>query len=149
MKIVDKAVPVVVRWRSNKFELLVFDHPLAGRQLVKGTIEEGESAEAAAVRELFEESGLEGVSQAIFLGVQEYVEVGQRWHFFQCVLDIDPPENWEHFTSDGGGLTFKFCWQPLEQVINNPIGPVFEQARRFVAEKIGRPRSQSAEVSVG
>lgn len=138
---VGKAVPIVVRWRSNKIDLLVFDHPLAGRQLVKGTVEDGETAEAAAVRELFEESGVDGVSQVIFLGVQDYAELGQCWHFFQCMLDGGPPESWEHFTSDGGGLTFQFCWQPLDQAIVNPNGPVFEQARRFVAEKISRPPS--------
>lgn len=134
---VEKAVPIVVRWRSGKIDVLVFDHPLAGRQLVKGTIEDDESAEDAAVRELFEESGLDGVSQAIFLGVQEYAEVGQRWHFFQCLLDDTPLEHWNHFTSDGDGLTFRFCWQPLEQPIGNPVGPVFEQARQFVEAKLG------------
>ena len=130
--LVDKAVPILLREKDGQQEILVFEHPLAGRQLVKGTIEAGESAEGAAVRELFEESGLEGVSQTIFLGVQEYRDIDQRWHFVLCQLGFEPAEAWDHYTEDGGGHTFHFLWQPLDRPIHNPNGEVFERARQFV-----------------
>lgn len=41
--------------RSLGVDVLAFEHPSGGRQLVKGTIEPGEAPEEAAVRELFEE----------------------------------------------------------------------------------------------
>ena len=49
----DKACPVVIRHPAAP-EILAFEHPLAGLQLVKGSIEPNETAAAAAVRELYE-----------------------------------------------------------------------------------------------
>lgn len=56
---VDKACPVVLR-RSETLEILAFEHPLAGLQLVKGSVESGESTEVASARELVEEAGIQG-----------------------------------------------------------------------------------------
>ena len=53
-----KACPVVAQIIDGMEHLLVFKHPLAGYQLVKGTIELGERPSHAAVRELDEESGI-------------------------------------------------------------------------------------------
>lgn len=55
---VDKVCPVVLRQGNEGTEILVFRHPLAGVQLVKGTREAGESIAQAALRELAEESGI-------------------------------------------------------------------------------------------
>ena len=52
----DKSCPVVLRARET-LEILAFEHPLAGLQLVKGSVEPGESTALAAVRELMEEAG--------------------------------------------------------------------------------------------
>jgi 8-oxo-dGTP pyrophosphatase MutT (NUDIX family) len=41
---------------------------MAGNQFVKGTIETSEAPDAAAARELYEESGLKLTADAIFLG---------------------------------------------------------------------------------
>lgn len=54
-----RAFACVIREGAGGCELLVFDHTDAGTQLPKGRIDPGESAEAAATRELAEESGLE------------------------------------------------------------------------------------------
>lgn len=54
----DKACPVVLRSRET-LEILAFEHPLAGLQLVKGSVEPGESTDMAAVRELMEEAGIQ------------------------------------------------------------------------------------------
>ncbi len=54
----NKACPIVLREFNGTIEVLGFIHPLAGKQLVKGTIEAGESIEQACIRELKEESGI-------------------------------------------------------------------------------------------
>ena len=133
---VDKAVPIVLRERCGVTEILVFDHPLAGRQLVKGTVEAGEEIEAAAVRELAEESGIVDVARTIYLGTQNYAGIKQRWHFVLCELKSPVGEDWAHYTEDGGGLVFRFLWQPIDQPIDNPDGHVFEQARLFMCQAV-------------
>ena len=55
-----KACPVVLRRTADRIEILAFRHPLAGCQLVKGTIEVEETIQHAAERELHEETGVEG-----------------------------------------------------------------------------------------
>lgn len=52
--IATKVCAVVVR----DGRLLMFRHPRAGGQLVKGSIEYGEDIGSAAIRELFEEAGI-------------------------------------------------------------------------------------------
>jgi 8-oxo-dGTP pyrophosphatase MutT (NUDIX family) len=52
----SKACAIVIR-APAAIEVLAFEHPLAGLQLVKGTIEAGETPQQAAVRELREEAG--------------------------------------------------------------------------------------------
>lgn len=47
----DKACAVVLS-SSLPTKLLLFKHPVAGTQLVKGTIESGETPSRAALREL-------------------------------------------------------------------------------------------------
>lgn len=51
----DKACPVVIR---PERQILAFQHPRAGLQLVKGGVEPNEHPAKAAERELSEESGL-------------------------------------------------------------------------------------------
>lgn len=128
----QKAVPVVLRQKQGQVEILLFEHPLAGTQLVKGSIEAGEAHDLAAVRELAEESGLTGVVDTIFLGDQIYSEIGQHWFFYECCFDDELPESWSFFTEDGGGHLFEFHWRPIEAKIDNPLGSVFDAARMFV-----------------
>ncbi|MDF4937158.1 NUDIX domain-containing protein, partial [Vibrio parahaemolyticus] len=63
---IDKVCPVVLRNQNQ--EILLFKHPLAGVQLVKGTVEVfDESYIIAAKRELAEESGIIHVRSARYL----------------------------------------------------------------------------------
>ena len=54
----QKVTAFVTRAGSAGAALLLFRHPNAGIQLPAGTVEEGETPEAAVLREVFEETGL-------------------------------------------------------------------------------------------
>lgn len=75
-----KACPVVIRDHGH-IEILAFEPPLAGLQLVKGTIEPGETSAAAALRELREESGLHASHVAVDLGLWASGHANQIWAF--------------------------------------------------------------------
>ena len=79
-----KVVPVILRHHHQVLEILVFRHPLAGIQLVKGTIEQDEPYEQVAVRELFEESGLIAQTNPKFLGNTILKSNQQEWYFYWC-----------------------------------------------------------------
>jgi ADP-ribose pyrophosphatase YjhB (NUDIX family) len=58
---VHKVAALVTRGTGPERELLVFRHPSASLQLPAGTVEIGESVEAASLREVWEETGLSEV----------------------------------------------------------------------------------------
>jgi len=78
-----KACPVVARSTNGCLEVLAFRHPIAGYQLVKGTIERDETVQRAAERELLEESGI-AVTAGDVLGAVQMQEPAQEWHFMLC-----------------------------------------------------------------
>jgi 8-oxo-dGTP pyrophosphatase MutT (NUDIX family) len=132
---IEKTCPIVLRKCDSQFELLAFEHPLAGRQFVKGTIEPGETAACAAVRELEEESGLVPTKQMDFLGVCQIGKPQRGWHFFQY-LSSGLPDTWTHKTADDGGHTFAFFWQPLGAPLDKTWHPIFHQAFAFFAPRV-------------
>ena len=129
-----KVCPVVLRHRSRT-EILLFEHPAAGIQLVKGTLEAGEVVIAAALRELEEESGLDGVKQTVYLG-DWASRTQQSWHFVLCEFgDRRLPESWTFDTLDGGGHRFRFFWFPVADADKllaapsaAPTHPVYQDA---------------------
>lgn len=121
---IHKACPVVVRGGR---EVLAFVHPLAGKQIVKGTIEVGEEPADAALRELAEESGIAKCLSAKPIGESAVIADGQLWHFVLC--ETEPlPDRWNFFTADDGGHEFRFFWQPLESKLDAEWRPVFVHA---------------------
>ncbi len=129
---IPKVVPVVLRGDSAALEVLVFAHPQAGMQIVKGTVEPGESVNEAASRELFEESGITGAKCVRDLGTWEQCPPGQLWHFREMEVSQSLPESWAHFTTDGGGHTFRFSWHPLSGPAPCTCHPVFVAALEFL-----------------
>ena len=98
---------------------------------MKGTIEPGESLEAACARELREEAGIDAMSCA-FLGEWTAEFDNQVWGFCQMKYLSELPENWEHFCADGGGLRFNFFWQPLALPLDDRWHALFHGAVDYI-----------------
>ncbi|HDM8205873.1 TPA: NUDIX domain-containing protein [Vibrio campbellii] len=131
---VDKVCPLVLR-KQNR-EILLFKHPLAGVQLVKGTVELFDcDFLSAAKRELAEESGIELVYHTTYLGAWESGFQEQRWHFVLCECEV-LPEHWVFHTQDDGGHDFEFFWHEVTKDISSRAHPVFQRALEQVLEFI-------------
>jgi 8-oxo-dGTP diphosphatase len=108
-------------------QLLVFNHvdfPEAGLQVPGGTLEPDELPESAVLREAAEETGLEGLQLAAYLGCDEVHlpdrDPGERHqrHFYHLLCTMDAPENWQHYEnhpSEGPlvPILLDFYWLPL------------------------------------
>lgn len=105
----EKACALVLRAQEAGAELLLFRHPRAGVQIVKGSLEPGEAPQDAAKRELAEEAGVVAVgTRSLCVDVID----GAAWHYVLC--DTDPlPDSWRHDCADDGGHVFSFFWAPL------------------------------------
>jgi 8-oxo-dGTP pyrophosphatase MutT (NUDIX family) len=130
--LVNKACPIVLRSTSAARELLVFEHPLTGIQLVKGTIEAGESPEHAALRELSEEAGISSASCVRTLGTWSSGHEDKTWSFWLCEPSAPLPESWVHHAPDDGGHLFRFFWHPLFGAVSEQWHPVYQRALHFV-----------------
>ncbi|MEG0636865.1 MAG: NUDIX domain-containing protein [Pseudomonas sp.] len=123
----DKACAVVLS-SSLPPGILLFRHPLAGVQLVKGSIERGESPGQAALRELMEESGICAAAIKDDLGCWEASHLDQIWSFQLCAVQGALPERWSHQTLDDHGHVFDFFWASLEQLPLSECHPLFRRA---------------------
>lgn len=112
-----KVCPVVLRQRSA-IQILAFRHPIAGLQLVKGSVETGEGIEAAAIRELREEAGIAGGRVSGSYG-SKFI-AGVQWHFVR-ISTPELPDAWVHHCADDGGHDFAFFWHPLGDGADNRL----------------------------
>ena len=138
---VKKACPIVLRRTAGRREVLAFVHPLAGKQLIKGTIERGESADAAALRELQEEAG---IAQAVVRGDLGCWDAGfkrQTWSFYLCEVATPLPDTWRHFASDDGGQIFTLFWQALEEAPLEGWHPVHARALAWLRKVVADVRA--------
>ena len=131
----DKACAVVLS-SLQPTRILLFRHPLAGVQLVKGTIENGETPAQAALRELTEESGISTATIADDLGSWDADHLGQIWSFQLCRVSGALPERWSHQTLDDHGHVFAFFWASLDQLPLAECHPVFQRALLFLCEAL-------------
>ena len=94
---------------------------------MKGTIEPGEEHEAAALRELHEESGIDSATIRRHLGIWDLGYKEQIWTFYLC--DADGLDNeWTHRTEDDGGQDFQFFWHPINTNADDEWHPVYRRA---------------------
>jgi 8-oxo-dGTP pyrophosphatase MutT (NUDIX family) len=123
---------VVIRCGALGDEVLAFRHPAAGIQLVKGTIEVGETAGDAALRELAEESGILSAELTGSMGVWNSGYDGQIWEFFEIRIPSSLPARWGHFAHDDGGHEFQFFWQSLAEKPTAEWHSLFVGALEFI-----------------
>ncbi len=133
----NKACPVVSRFTEGGLQLLAFEHPLAGLQLVKGSIEPGETVVQAALRELAEESGITVAVPGRSLGLWTSGFQGQVWSFVECIPAAPLAESWIHHAEDDGGHAFRFFWHPLHSPASPAQWhPLFRNALRFLQQAL-------------
>lgn len=129
MNVSQKSCPCVLRRGPSGYELLVFEHPLAGRQIPKGTIESGEDPGLAAMRELEEESGIRAtgivkritqmeVLRTTSLYPHKKVPRLESWHLYHLEVppEVTRKERWTHLaegSEDEQGLPFAYFWFPI------------------------------------
>ena len=126
---------MVIR-RRQKLEVLAFRHPLAGIQLLKGTLEDGERPEMGALRELAEESGVEDATVVRPLGQLAFPGIGQHWRFYLCRVARPMPDEWIFFTDDDGGHLFALFWHDLDTPPDSSWHQDFQCALSFLRDQL-------------
>jgi 8-oxo-dGTP pyrophosphatase MutT (NUDIX family) len=122
---IQKTFAYISRQKLGKLELLVFQHwhPEAGIQVPKGSVEKDETPQAAALREAYEEAGLERLELVAHLATdwvhfpfdQGNQEVQER-HFFHFQTLEPLAESWTHQVQGEGadrGMVFRYFWLPI------------------------------------
>jgi 8-oxo-dGTP pyrophosphatase MutT (NUDIX family) len=131
-EIMKKIVPVLLMHQQQGLEIFAFRHTLAGTLLVKGTIEQDEKHEQAAVRGLFEESGLVAEPNPTFMENLSLRFNQQNWYLYLCEITQVTSNTWLHYCHDDGGLEFEFFWYPLHQKPSEDWHETFQEALGFI-----------------
>jgi len=87
-----------------------------------GTVKQGEPPDQAVMREAIEETGLQTLTLAAYLGqvdhpVPHHDQVHRR-RFYHLLCQGTPPARWQHYETDPSGgaskpIRFEFFWAPL------------------------------------
>lgn len=111
-------------------DLLVLEHsadyPDAGVQVPAGGVDPGESPEAAATRELFEETGLTAQLPPVYLQSRWWPDSNapsRIRHYYWIEAPAETPTTWSHVVSagaDDAGMTFRLSFRPLAQTNLTP-----------------------------
>ncbi len=123
---------------SSMRQILAFEHPEAGLQLVKGRIEPGEDARSAALRELEEEAGIRDISIARDLGTWNSGHNGHVWSLHLCTYAPTLPDTWTHYCLDDGGHDLSFFWHDVH---SEPGNGWTDEYRRALAAIRARTRA--------
>lgn len=130
--------PIVLRQSANGPEIMAFRHPQAGRQIIKGVMEDGDVPREVALRELKSDSGLSPSAQPVDLGKSKGIEQGEAWHFFACPV-ASLPDEWNYICAADNDQEYAFFWQKLDEFIDDSEwNPGIIRAFRFVQGKLER-----------
>jgi len=145
MKVVKKAVAAVLRYGECIQEVLVFRHPFAGVQIPKGTVEDFEAVQAAVLRELEEESGLNLAATPNIIGRwSRTVRGGQKedgpfeineWYIAILHSNEQLPNRWSHKVTGSPaeeGLIFEFFWLPVDENLSKNLDPIFAETAKII-----------------
>lgn len=139
----EKVCPFILR-KNTEFqtELLVFQHPVSGIQLVKGTLEENEPVVDAAIRELFEESGIIRTAEhCTYIGQKPIASMS--WHFIAVdIQDLSLAEQWQYQTLDDYGHVFSFFWMAAPYLLGmdaSQMHPKYLDAIRYILHSQSKP----------
>lgn len=140
---IEKVCPFILRTNTLKqIEILVFQHPVAGIQIVKGTLERQEPILDAAIRELFEESGIiRHLEHCTYIGQCQIAST--PWHFIAInIQDLNLSEQWDYQTLDDYGHMFSFFWLPVPHIMtlnDSQIHPKYLDAICYILLSQSKP----------
>jgi 8-oxo-dGTP pyrophosphatase MutT (NUDIX family) len=116
-----RAYLYITRELGEQLQVAVFRHPdevmTLGIQVPGGTIEPHETPAAGALREAFEESGIDS-----FVGLHllardswhgDHDDIERERYFYQLCVAQPLPDSWKHTVSDGEldkGMVFEYRW---------------------------------------
>lgn len=116
---VQKVEAYITRLIGGTATLLLFTQrgcPQAGWQVPAGTVEPGETLLDALHREIFEESGLQGLQVVSLLGVHLNPHNGMLRHAYHLAAPKGLAPSWPHRVHGIGedhGMVFEYSWVPL------------------------------------
>ena len=126
MAVNKRAYAFIFGRRSGITKLLAFKQ--LGQSLEKpfhipgGGIDKGETPKEAVIREIEEESGLQGLCFRDFVGshVEEYDGVTFQRHFFIFEAPSTLPETWSHKVTGSGkdaGISYEYQWLDFKMAL--------------------------------
>lgn len=147
LEYVDKAIAYITR--GDRFVVFEEPHsPAAGIQVPGGTVEPGESLEAAVLREAYEETGLSNLRLVRALGVQLHRRPSgrvHRRHYFHLVDESDvEQEEWEHYEehphSGSDPILYRLRWASLRKppVLHAELDSALRQLRLWLTHPQGK-----------
>ena len=142
----QKSFSYIIRLSQAGPELLVFDSlEEPGLEVPKGSAQPGETPAQAAVREVWEESGLTGLILIRELGVIVWQDEEQ--HFFLFKTDQALPDRFEHVMTgyDGDrGTRYQYRWSAVTPTLSQSL---VQGSNAFVGEIIAALKEDPGRVA--
>jgi 8-oxo-dGTP pyrophosphatase MutT (NUDIX family) len=138
---IRKVFVYVIRVGESTVDLLVFDSfEESGYEVPKGRVEPGESLEEALHREVYEESGLEGLKVIKELGKTHWGNEEQ--HFFLAEAPSDVADTFEYQVIGEGidsGFWYRYSWLEIRRELEYRL---VQGSNCFVGELIAAVGAQ-------